>query len=176
MRMNEIMLSLAGAELPSVLPDDVPAAYRAIAEEGWTVDGNGAYLLSALQAGYHGSTAGEFEDIVHFEATVNGRGMMDYDLPASGPERQNRLLRRSIAYACLALQAAPAESEHPLLGYVSLSEGGLSDDTLTANVTFCTRRSGIPPYVSDIQDYSEESLLELSRDDAVNALKGADGR
>jgi hypothetical protein len=169
--MNDRMLGLLGSELPSVHPDDVPAAYRAIAEEGWTLGGNGAYLLSALRAGYHGSTDADIEDIVHFEAAVNGRSMMDYDLPASGPERQDRLLRRSIAYACLALQAVPRECAHEILGYVSLSEGGLSDDRLTASITFCTRRPGVPPYVDDIQDYLEESLLELCRGDAVQAMK-----
>ncbi|MFJ9818299.1 hypothetical protein ACIRU3_24130 [Streptomyces sp. NPDC101151] len=171
MRMNGRMFGLAGADLPSVRPDDVPDAYRAITEGGWTVDGNGAYLLSALEVGYHGSTSEKFEDIIHFEATVNGRAMMDYDLPVSAPERQNRLLRRSIAYACLALRASPVESAYEILGYVSLSGGAMSDDALTASVTFCTRRPGIPPYIGNIWDYSEESLLELSKDDAVRMLK-----
>ncbi|MFF4487175.1 hypothetical protein ACFY0F_11880 [Streptomyces sp. NPDC001544] len=168
--MNDRMLTLVGPDLPSVGPDDVPAAYRAIAAQGWTVDANDACLLSALEGGYRGSTVEEFQDIVHFEATVNGRAMMDYDLPAAGPERQDQLLRRSIAYACMVLQAVPAESEHAVLGYVSLSEGGLSDDTLTSHVTFCTRRPGVLPYVDQIQGYSEEALLELSRDDAVKVL------
>jgi hypothetical protein len=169
--MNDRMIGLAGTELPAFRSDDVPTAYRAIVEEGWTADGNGAYLLSALQAGYRGSAADDFEDIVHFEATVNGRGVMDYDLPPSGPQRQNILLRRSVSYACLALQAAPAESSHPIMGYISLSEGGLADDILTAHVTFCTRRPDALQYVDNIQDYSEEALIELSRDDALKALK-----
>ncbi|MGW2639441.1 hypothetical protein [Streptomyces sp. NPDC001348] len=169
MRMNHRMLALVGLDLPSVRPDDVPSAYRAIAAEGWTVDANDAYLLSVLLGGYHGPAVKEFQDIVHFEATVNGRAMMDYHLPA-GPERQDQLLRRSIAYACMVLQCVPAESEHAVLGYVSLSEGGLSDGILTSHVTFCTRRPGVLPYVDQIQGYSEEALLELSRDDAVEVL------
>lgn len=128
------------------------------------MDANDAYLLSVLPRGYHGPAVEEFKDIVHFEATVNGRAM-DYDLPAAGPERQDQLLRRSVAYACTVLQAVPAESEHAVLGYVSLSEGGLSYDTLTSHVAFCTRRPEVMPYVDQIQGYSEEALLELSRDD-----------
>ncbi|MFI1361904.1 hypothetical protein [Streptomyces griseochromogenes] len=173
--MNARMLALAGAGLPSVRPDDVPPAYRALAEEGWTVDADGACLLSALRAGWSGSAAGEFGDVVHFEATVNGRAMMDHDLPADGPERRHRLLRRSVAYACLALRAAPAEGGHAVLGYVSLSEGGLSDDTPTSHVTFCTRRPDVLPYVDRIEDYSGEALLELSRDDAVELLAATAG-
>jgi hypothetical protein len=168
--MNDKMFALVGTELPQVHLDDVPAAYRAIAEEGWIVGRHGAYLLAALGEGYHGFSAAQFDDIVHLEASVNGRGMMDYDLPDSGPERLYPLLRRSIAYACLVLKLAPADDEHKILGYVSLSEGGMSDDVLTAHVTFCTRRSGVPPYINNVQDYAEESLLELCRDDAVRML------
>ncbi|MFF5531371.1 hypothetical protein ACFY71_02660 [Streptomyces cinerochromogenes] len=171
MRMNDRMRILMGAELPSVRSDDAPPAYRAIAEEGWTVTANGACLLSVLADGYSG-TSTEFGDIVHFEASVNGRAMMEYDLPAVGSERQNRLLRRSIAYACLALQAVPEGNEHPVFGYVSLSEGGLMGDTLTSNVTFCTRRPDVPPYVGRIQDYAYEALLELSGGDAEKCLSG----
>ncbi|WP_445684324.1 hypothetical protein [Streptomyces reticuli] len=171
MRVNDRMHRVVGAGLPSVRPDDVPPAYRAIVEEGWTVTATGARLLSALESGYNGSVD-EFTDVVHVEASVNGRAMMDHDLPAAGPERLNRLLRRSLAYACLALRRVPEESEHPVLGYVSLSEGGLADDTLTSHVTFCTRRPGILPYAGQIQDHSDEALLELSRDDAAKFLGG----
>ncbi|WP_367323548.1 hypothetical protein [Streptomyces sp. HUAS ZL42] len=134
------------------------------------MDESGAHLLSALQSGYNGAALEDFADIVHFEATVNGRGMMDYDLPASGPERRDQLLRRSLAYACMALKATPEESAHPIQGYVSFSEGGLSDDSLTANITFCTSRPHVPPYVGDIRSYREEALLELTRDDAKKLM------
>ncbi|KOV90251.1 hypothetical protein [Streptomyces sp. NRRL B-3648] len=158
------MTALMGTELPHVQQNEVPLAYRAIAEGGWTVAANGAYLLTALQDGYSGSASG-FEDIVHLEASVNGRAMMDYDLPSADPERGIRLLRRCIAYACLALTHVPGDSDYPVLAYVSLSEGGLEDDTLTSSVTFCTRRPVIPPYVDRIEDYTEEALLEISVDD-----------
>ncbi|MGW7789560.1 hypothetical protein [Streptomyces tricolor] len=172
--MNDRMRALVGAELPTIRPDDVPPAYLGIVEEGWIVAANGSHLLSALENGYSGSV-GEFPDIVHFEASVNGRAMMDYDLPAAGPDRQSRLLRRSLAYACLALQRVPEGSEHPVLGYISFSEGGLADDTLTSHVTFCTRRPGVLPYVDRIQDYAEEALMEISKDDAVKFLGGYTG-
>ncbi|MEU6594296.1 hypothetical protein ABZ923_34690 [Streptomyces sp. NPDC046881] len=165
------MTALMGTELPHVQRDEVPPAYRAIAEGGWTVAANGAYLLTALQDGYSGS-ASHFEDIVHLEASVNGRVMMDYDLPSADPERRSRLLRRCIAYACLALTYAPSDSDYPLLAYVSMSEGGLEDDTVTSSVTFCTRRPANPPYVDRIEDYTEEALLEVSVDDIDSFLTG----
>ncbi|MFI0807692.1 hypothetical protein [Streptomyces echinatus] len=158
------MTALMGNEFLHVQQNEVPPAYRAIAEGGWTVAENGAYLLTALQGGYSGSTS-DFEDVVHLEASVNGRAMMDYDLPAAIPERRSRLLRRCIAYACLALSCVPSDSDYPVLAYVSLSEGGLVDDTLTSSVTFCTRRPAILPYVDRIEGYTEEALLEVSADE-----------
>ncbi|MFF1764060.1 hypothetical protein [Streptomyces sp. NPDC058249] len=168
------MSELIGTEPPFVREDDIPAAFRAIVAEGWIVDECGAQLLKSLRSGYSGATCDEAGDVVHFEATVNGRGMMDYDLPQSGPDRQNQLMRRSLAYACAALQAAPANHEWPVLGYVSLSEGGLDDDLQTAHVTFCSSRPSVPRYVEDLDAYTQEALLEVSREDAAALLSGSE--
>ncbi|MFE7167090.1 hypothetical protein [Streptomyces sp. NPDC057616] len=106
MRMNAGMLDLLGGVTPSAREQDVPEPFRAVVREGWILDG-GAQLLTVLHSGYSGGGSQDFEDVVHYEATVNGRGMTDYDLPRSGTERLETLLRRSVGYACTALQAVP---------------------------------------------------------------------
>ncbi|WP_324606168.1 putative T7SS-secreted protein [Streptomyces griseus] len=169
MRMNVKMTELTGGVLPQVRGDDVPASYRAIVQDGWIVGEGGALLLVALYAGYSGSSFDTFEDVTHYEATVNGRGMMDYDLPSQGPGRVDRLLRRSLAYACLALRAA-LTGEEKIMGYVSMSEGGLSGDIMTGHVTFCVSHSSLQPYLGDIQNYTQEALLEVSQEDALQLL------
>lgn len=101
---------------------------------------------------------------------MNGRGMMDYDLPSSGPERSRPLLSRTFSYACTALLTVLAGWPVPILGYVSLSEGGLDDDLLTGHVTFCSLRPGLPPFVQEMESYKHEALMEISRDDAAVML------
>ncbi|MDQ0599797.1 hypothetical protein QF037_004142 [Streptomyces canus] len=164
------MSGLLGAVKPHAREEDVPHQFRAVAHAGWTVD-DGAQLLTALKSGYSGAGRTEFEDVVHYEATVNGRGMMDYDLPDSGSERLGTLLRRSLGYACTALLAVPPSSQWPVLAYISLSEGGSNDDLLTAHVTFCSRRPDVPPYVDDVESYVHEALMEISQEDAAALLR-----
>jgi hypothetical protein len=96
--------------------------------------------------------------------------MMDYDLPDAGPERTKSLLDRSLSYAGTALAAAPVSWPWPILGYVSLSEGGLDDDLLTAHVTFCSQRVGLPPFVQDMDSYPHEALMEISQRDVAAML------
>ncbi|WP_406443210.1 hypothetical protein OHB14_30070 [Streptomyces sp. NBC_01613] len=57
-----------------------------------------------------------------------------------------------------------------MLGYVSLSEGGLEDDVLTAHVTFCSDHPNLPRYVDDVDAYTHEALLEISQEDAPALL------
>ncbi|MFF7283997.1 hypothetical protein [Streptomyces griseorubiginosus] len=152
-----------------VREEHVPDRLRAVVQRGWIVE-NGAHLLAALHSNYSGAAQSEFEDVIHYEATVNGHGMLDYDLPHSGTERSRALLRRSMAYACMALLAVPAGRPWPILGYASLSEGGLDDDLLTAHVTFCSLRPGLQPYVQEVESYEHEALMEISRDDATVML------
>lgn len=154
---------------PRARDEDVPDAFRSIVRAGWTTDGD-AQLLAALRSGYSGGGRTEFDDAIHYEATVNGRGMMDYDLPTSGPERLEELLRRSLGYVCTGLLAVPPTLPWPMLGYVSLAAGGLEDDVLTAHVTFCSRRPDQLPYVGDVDAYTHEALLEVSQEEAVTLL------
>lgn len=175
MRMNERMSRLlAEAQLDAkedVEEGDAPDPFLAIVAEGWMVDANGAQLLKALHPGYASTGRPEgLEDVIHYEASVNGRGMMDYDLPPSGPDRQKLLMRRCLGYSYAALRAVPSSYEWPVFGYVSLSDGGLHDDTLTANVTFCSQRTDVIPYVADVNSYADEALLEISQTDVLGPL------
>lgn len=169
MRMNARMSAYLGAAGTRWCEDDVPETFRKVVRAGWTTDGD-AYILTALASGCHGTGHAGFQDVVHYEATVNGRGMTDYDLPAAGRARLDALLRRTLAYACAALRAVPGGGRWPMLGYVSLSEGGCDDTLLTAHVTFCSDRPHLPRHVSDLDAYRQEALLEISQADATAAL------
>lgn len=169
MRVNAKMADLLAGFEVDVQEEHVPDQFRAVVQRGWIVE-NGAHLLAALHSNYSGAAQSGFEDVVHYEATVNGRGMMDYDLPHSGPERSRTLLSRSLSYAGMALLAVPAGWPWPILGYVSLSEGGLDDDLLTAHVTFCSRRPGLPPFVQEMESYTHEALMEITQDGAAAML------
>lgn len=170
MRANAEMSALLEAVEHIVREEDVPDPFRAIVRAGWTSEGD-AQLLSALYSGYSGTPLAEFGDVIHYEATVNGRGVVDYDIPESDPERHETLLRRSLGYACTALLAVPESHPRPMSGYVSLSKGGLEGNLLTAHVTFGSERPGLPRYVEDMDSYRHEALLEVSQDDARTLLR-----
>ncbi|GGR88693.1 hypothetical protein Snoj_64170 [Streptomyces nojiriensis] len=161
METNRSMARLLGrVGMEGITPDEAPAAFLRIAECGWEVTPGGAHVLSALKS----APPGPFSDVVHEEYTVNGRGMTDHDLPASGEERESRLLRRCVAYARSALVRTDAlRSTVEISAYISLSYGGLADDHLTANVTFCGDHPGVPPYAADLEAFGYESILRLRR-------------
>ncbi|MFJ3724059.1 hypothetical protein ACIPYQ_16000 [Streptomyces sp. NPDC090045] len=161
MEMNRSMARLLGrVDTGDITPDEAPPGFLRIAEGGWEVTPGGAHVLSALKS----APPGPFSDVVHEEYTVNGRGMTDYDLPASGEDRESRLLRRCVAYAGSALLSADAlRSTVEVSAYISLSYGGLADDHLTANVTFCGDHPGVRPYVADLEAFETESILKLGR-------------
>ncbi|MFF4385369.1 hypothetical protein ACFY0G_01045 [Streptomyces sp. NPDC001552] len=161
MEMNRSMARLLGrVDTEGITPDEAPPGFLRIAEGGWEVTPRGAHVLSALKS----APPGPFSDVVHEEYTVNGRGMTDYDLPPSGEDREARLLRRCLAYARIALLRADAlRSTVEISAYVSLSYGGLADDHLTANVTFCGDHPGVRPYAADLEAFGFESLLKIRR-------------
>ncbi|MFF0064136.1 hypothetical protein ACFYRC_21775 [Streptomyces sp. NPDC005279] len=149
---------------------DVPEQFLDVVREGWTTSASGARVLSALAA----ASSGTFFDVVQEEYSVNGRGMIDYDLPASGHEREEALLRRSLAYCFACLDKASEQlGSNSVMAYVSISAGGLDEDTLTANVTFCGDHPGLPSYVQDIESYREEALMELLPGDYVSLLEAS---
>lgn len=169
MRMNARMAELLGTAEPRARDEDTPEPFLAVARAGWTIEGD-AHLLTALRSGYSGAGRMDFQDVIHYEAAVNGRGMMDYDLPQSGPERLEPLLRRSLGYACAALRTLPEGQKWPVLGYVSLSAGGLEDNLLTAHVTFCSVHSDLPRFVHNMDSFTHEALLEISQEDVAAML------
>ncbi|MFF9099609.1 hypothetical protein ACF1AU_03350 [Streptomyces rubrogriseus] len=164
--MSEV---LAAVE-PCVREEDVPEPFRAVVRAGWSVQDD-AQVLTALHAGYSGFGQAEFGDSVHYEAAVNGRGMTDYDLPEAAPERLGMLLNRSLSYACMALLAVPSGRSWPVLGYVSLSYGGVEENLLTAHVTFCSQRPDLPSYVGDMSGYAEEALMEIAGEDVAGLFR-----
>ncbi|MFD4538392.1 hypothetical protein [Streptomyces bauhiniae] len=168
--MNDAMRSLMDGDVPAIAADDAPIAFREIAGAGWLVDDQGAVLLVALNEANDQPVPRGIDDISYFEAQLNGRGMMDYDLSVSGAERGEILLRRSLAYACLALRNVSEQIKIPVRAYISMSQGGLSDDTVTANVTFSAVRDGVAAYIDDVGIYEEEALLELTSSDARELL------
>ena len=159
MQTNTAMAGLlARTDVSGLGEDDVPAPFRDVVRQGWTTSPSGARLLAALVA----TTQGTYVDVVQEEYAVNGRGMIDEDLPASGAERKAALLRRCLAYARLALLGAHERfGDAEVKGYVSLSTGGFYEDTVTAYVTFCAEHPGLPHYLGPIEGYEEEAVAEL---------------
>ncbi|WP_225801508.1 hypothetical protein [Streptomyces sp. NK15101] len=153
---------LADADLAGLSSSDIPPMFQEVVERGWSVTGSGARVLTDLRP----DTAGSYFDRLTEETTLNGRGMTDYDLsaePAAADERANVLLRRCLAYAAGCLRAARDHfGDDEVRAYVSLSLGGLDDDLLTAQVTFCTPLPDTAPYIADLEQVRDAAVAELS--------------
>lgn len=92
--------------------------------------------------------------------------MIDYDLPPTGSERTAALLQRCLSYAFGALdEASKAFGDQEIRACVSLSLGGSDDDSMTANVTFCTNDPNVAPYIRDLGNVQNEAIIELSLGD-----------
>ncbi|MEV7570074.1 hypothetical protein [Streptomyces tanashiensis] len=75
----------------------------------------------------------------------------------------NVLLRRCLAYAAGCLRAAQEHfGDDAVRAYVSLSLGGLDDDLLTAQVTFCTPLPDTAPYITGLEQVRDAAVVELS--------------
>jgi hypothetical protein len=169
MRTNDAMTRLLEqVDISELTLEDIPQAFREILEQGWQ-EVNGLWLLKALHEGYVGDADG-FTGSVEAEATLNGRGMIDYDLPDETPQRLTTLVRRSFAYAGAGTLSAERVAGNPgVVAYVSVSEGDDGSGLHSANVTFCVPRENEPGYVSDFDSYEREALAELRGDDDVIA-------
>ncbi|MFF9196621.1 hypothetical protein ACF09L_15570 [Streptomyces sp. NPDC014779] len=156
---------LADADLTGLSSSDIPPMFQEVVERGWSVTGSGARVLTDLLP----DPAGPHFDRLAEETTVNGRGMTDYDLPtepAAADERATVLLRRCLAYADACLRTAQEHfGDDEVRAYVSLSLGGLDDDLLTAQVTFCTPLPDAPPYIADLEQVRDAAVAELSVSD-----------
>jgi hypothetical protein len=164
-RMNDSMqMLLHGPPFDLANWDDLPESLREVIRSGWTVNDRGAYLMKALLAGYHGSSL-SFEDLTGYEASVNGLGIPDWDFEQNG-DIQDRLLRRTISYACYALDAGRRLRESVGLTAVASVSGMLMDiRRLTARVTFILDRVSEPVLVGDVECRKNEALLIFAMED-----------
>ncbi|MFB7512815.1 hypothetical protein [Streptomyces sp. NPDC056144] len=162
---------LADADLSRLSDADIPPAFQEVVEQGWSVTGSGARVLTDLCL----EPAPSAFDRLAEETTVNGRAMTDYDLPAdsaAADERASILLRRCLAYAEACLTSARDRfGDDEVRAYVSLSLGGLDDDLLTAQVTFCTPLPDAPPYIAGLEDVQDAAVAELSVQDCAGGVR-----
>lgn len=165
MKMNGAMSERVNrVDLEGVRDEEVPEPFRRILEEGWIIDPSGAIFLRSLKYGYNGNV--ESYDTCHKEAAVNNRGMIDYDLPTNGSEREAKLLRRCVAYACLGIRSSLSLFDTPeILSYITMSNSLGGEESITASVTFCGNHFDSLPYIKNMDDYQHEALMEISWQD-----------
>ncbi|WP_158754705.1 hypothetical protein [Streptomyces sp. NRRL F-2580] len=141
---------------------DIPPMFHEVAAEGWSYTPNGARVLTGLVP----ELTSSYFDVLQEETSINGRGMIDYDLPAAASERTGPLLRRCLAYAFACLVEAERKfGDQEVRSYVTLSMGGEGDDLLTATVTFCTHTPNAVPYIRDIENVQDAAVAELTSGD-----------
>ncbi|PWK74619.1 hypothetical protein BCL76_101353 [Streptomyces sp. CG 926] len=163
MKTNEKMARMLAEYPAEELTDrDVPPMFREVAAEGWSYTPNGARVLFGLVPEFTSS----YFDVLQEETSINGRGMIDHDLPPAESERTGPLLRRCLAYAfsCL-VEAERKFGDREVRSYVILSMGGVDDDLLTATVTFCTHDPNVDPYIRDVEGVQDAAVAELTLDD-----------
>ncbi|WP_374775893.1 hypothetical protein OG756_26925 [Streptomyces sp. NBC_01310] len=161
---------LARVDTAGIRETEIPEPLREALRGGWVRRGSGAYVLAAFAR----TPGGPYQDLVHEESTVNGRGMDDLDLPAVGPVREAAVLRRCIAYARAALAGRPAGAA---TAYVSLTLAGCDGPAPTGYVTLCGRYEGVRPYIRSVADLDDGSVAAgaLERRPARGAMAGTHG-
>lgn len=144
---------------------DIPPLFREVAEHGWSTTAAGGRVLTGLRPESQ-KTAAVHSDRLAEEATVNGRGMTDYDLPAAPRERTPLLVRRCLAYVCACLGRAQEEfGDTRVKAYVSLSFADTDEALPTSYVTFCTPLPDVLPYISRLEDVADAAVAEISVED-----------
>ncbi|MGW1493810.1 hypothetical protein [Streptomyces sp. NPDC002402] len=157
--MSELLQEFPVADLKD---EDIPPMFLEVMRAGWSYTPNGARVLTDLIP----DVTSPYFDVLQEETSINGRGMIDYDLPPTGPERTGTLLKRCLSYAFGALdEASKIFEDREVRAYVLLSLGGSNDDTMTANVTFCTNDPNVAPYIRDLENVQNEAIIELSLGD-----------
>ncbi|GAA4234877.1 hypothetical protein GCM10022254_40810 [Actinomadura meridiana] len=113
---------------------DLYLPLRTIVDEGWVME-DGANLLAALRDAYFGDRK-RSATVGHYESAVNGRGIPDDDINASGPDRVCQLMRRGVAFAWAALYAAKSSERKPLLmSRISMEPTLFDSNVVTGYVT-----------------------------------------
>ncbi|GLZ42888.1 hypothetical protein [Actinokineospora sp. NBRC 105648] len=166
MRCTDAMRVLLGTvDLASVGLSDVPPGWMADAvRQGWTVEPDGAVVATALRASYAGHRSA-FSDRTDYEAAVNGRGMVDYDIPLDHQDRRTIVVRRSWAY--LTSMLAPAHGTALVTGQVSIGLSRTENPFWEAHVTFWTDRDDEPPYYNLDTVPQEDAVLQMRADDPL---------
>lgn len=160
MRSNaEMRALLRETDTTGLGPGDIPPGFREVVARGWSLTPAGGRVLTALVlVGLPGRL-----DRLAEEATVNGRGMTDYDLPAATEERTPLLVRRCLAYVSACLYGAQEYfGDAAVRAYVSCSHADTPQALLTSNVTFCTPRPDVLPYISGLESVKGAAVAEFS--------------
>ncbi|MFF2861600.1 hypothetical protein ACFVSX_17090 [Streptomyces rubiginosohelvolus] len=157
--MREILRT---TEITNLSDHDIPAMFREVVERGWSVTAAGGRVLTDLRP----ATSGTYVDRLAEETTINGRGMIDYDLPATPGERTPLLVRRCLAYVYACLRKAQEEfRDTQVKAYVSLSFADTEEALLTSNVTFCTPLPDVRPYIPNLEAVTDAAVAEISLED-----------
>lgn len=157
--MREILRT---TEITNLSDQDIPPMFREVVERGWSVTAAGGRVLTDLRP----ETSGTYVDRLEEETTINGRGMTDYDLPATPDERTPLLVRRCLAYVCACLRKAQEEfRDTQVKAYVSLSFADTEEALLTSNVTFCTPLPDVRPYIPNLETVTDAAVAEISLED-----------
>ncbi|MEV0315527.1 hypothetical protein [Nonomuraea fuscirosea] len=158
---------LEGASL-----EDIPEAYWAPLREGWMCDKTGAWLLRSFKSSYFGPHCSP-DDVVGYEASVNGRGIPDIDLSSTGIQRARELAKRGYAFARTALFGLRRMTDHPIMeAYISICrvDDSGDDDLYTGSVTFASPRPNEANYLEDVEDIRDCAILILEISDCDTPL------
>lgn len=161
---------VAKGALDSTSSELMPDMYREALLGGWVRDEEGAWLLEYFRS-RHFASRSTFADTASYEASVNGRGIPDVDLPDSGTLRAVKLSRRGYAFAQAALRSLSSIPGHPatMKAYILIcSAGGCSNsDRYVGTVTFASSRRGQADYLDDVEEITDCAVLVLDMSDCT---------
>lgn len=144
-----------------------------VASAGWVLE-DGATLLAEFRTSYFGHRSA-FVNTGSFEVAVNGRGIPDLDIQATGVGRIDRLMRRGISFAWDALYEANSLPWKPtLMARVSAGPILTDPETYTGYVTFFSAEFAKEVGVMTEVDLSGLQVI-MSTEDCVTPLSGSAG-
>lgn len=170
MQANSLFRDLIAKEgLGLISAEAIPDMYREVLLGGWMQDEEGAWLLEYFRSRHHASRS-MFVDVAGYEASVNGRGIPDVDLPDGGTLRAVTLSRRGYVFAQAALRKLGSIPGHPAMkAYILIcSTGECSDsDRYTGTVTFASSRRGQAGYLDDVEEITDCAVLVVDISDCT---------
>ncbi|MFG1881422.1 hypothetical protein [Micromonospora sp. NPDC049102] len=168
--MSAEAVRIAGDDLVrGVSRRDLPPGVESVLAAGWSVVDD-AVVLTDFYESYYGRRD-LFNELVDYEAAVNGRGIPDEDISERNASSIPLLLRRGVAFAWAAL----FEQRTKLPGiqvaaYISVSPILLEPDLFTGNVTFCSIGPGRPLYIDPRNLVQHEIVVEMQTEDCHRPL------